>query len=187
LTFPSGTTLRFRYLGMTTQMLQVYNVTTSASVRRYAWDRMGTVLAHFTGLNSGIAHHGTNGHRDITWTADSTGAITRTARYDPWGGLLASSARPSGPGGSPPGGCCSGCCGRIAPVWLLGGGIHHVEDRQLVLGGEAPSDRGTLGPRDRAWVSMHPPVDPGWRGQHRGLLFPALDSEVDGAAGCLTS
>jgi RHS repeat-associated protein len=52
---------------------------------------MGTMLAHFTGLNSGIAHHGTNGHRDITWTADSTGAITRTARYDPWGGLLASS------------------------------------------------------------------------------------------------
>jgi RHS repeat-associated protein len=52
---------------------------------------MGTMLAHFTGLNSGIAHYGTNGHRDITWTADSTGAITRTARYDPWGGLLASS------------------------------------------------------------------------------------------------
>ncbi|MCC6496831.1 MAG: RHS repeat-associated core domain-containing protein [Propionibacteriaceae bacterium] len=55
------------------------------------WDRQGTVLAHFTGLNSGIAQYGTDGHRDITWTADSTGAITRTARYDPWGGLLASS------------------------------------------------------------------------------------------------
>ncbi|MCC6496829.1 MAG: RHS repeat-associated core domain-containing protein [Propionibacteriaceae bacterium] len=87
----SGTTLRFRYMGMSTQVIQTYNVTTGTGVRRTPATASAPVLAHFTGLNSGIAHHGTDGHRDITWTADSTGAITRTARYDPWGGLLASS------------------------------------------------------------------------------------------------
>ena len=34
---------------------------------------------------------GTNGHHDTTWTADDTGAVTATLRYDPWGNVLRSS------------------------------------------------------------------------------------------------
>ena len=87
----SGTTLRFRYLGTSTNRIQNRNVTTSTSGRRIAWDRQGTMLADFNGLDSGIRYYGTDGHRDTVWTADSTGAVTATVRYDPWGGILASS------------------------------------------------------------------------------------------------
>jgi RHS repeat-associated protein len=87
----SGTTLRFRYLGMTTQRLQNRNVTTSTSGRRVAWDRMGTMLADYNGVDSGVRYYGTNGHRDTAWIADGTGAVTATVRYDPWGGIIASS------------------------------------------------------------------------------------------------
>jgi hypothetical protein len=65
-------------------------VTTAAQVRRYAWDHTtATPLVTFTASGSDVVVQGTNGHRDVAWTASSTGAITRTARYDPWGGILA--------------------------------------------------------------------------------------------------
>jgi RHS repeat-associated protein len=76
---------------MTTQRLQNRNVTTSTSGRRVAWDRMGTMLADYNGVDSGIRYYGTNGHRDTAWIADGTGAVTATVRYDPWGSIIASS------------------------------------------------------------------------------------------------
>jgi len=88
----SGTTLRFRYMGTSTNRIQNRNVTTSTSGRRVAWDwTRGTMLADFNGVDSGIRYYGTNGHRDTVWIGDGTGAVTATVRYDPWGGILASS------------------------------------------------------------------------------------------------
>ena len=34
--------------------------------------------------------YGENAHHDVTWTANSTGAVSATLRYDPWGTLTAS-------------------------------------------------------------------------------------------------
>jgi RHS repeat-associated protein len=52
---------------------------------------MGTMLADYNGVDSGVRYYGTNGHRDTAWIGDGTGAVTATLRYDPWGGIIASS------------------------------------------------------------------------------------------------
>jgi RHS repeat-associated protein len=75
---------RLRYVGQTT---------TTAQAR----DGTGTILWNVvTNLDGkprmdfgpgGSAHrfYGVNGHGDLTWTADHTGAVTATLRSDPWG------------------------------------------------------------------------------------------------------
>ncbi|MFI5040447.1 MAG: RHS repeat-associated core domain-containing protein, partial [Acidimicrobiales bacterium] len=79
----SGAT-KFRYVGGTTTIAQ-------------ARDGSGTVLWNVVSSLAGQARmdfgpggttqrfYGTNGHGDLTWTADSTGAVTATLRSDPWG------------------------------------------------------------------------------------------------------
>jgi RHS repeat-associated protein len=41
----------------------------------------------WTGSGSNERFYGTNAHHDVTWTADATGAVSNTLRYDPWGTL----------------------------------------------------------------------------------------------------
>ena len=54
----------------------------------------GEHLLDWTGSNSNRRYYGTNAHHDVTWTADSTGAIGQSLRFDPWG--TPRSAVPSG-------------------------------------------------------------------------------------------
>jgi RHS repeat-associated protein len=86
-----GTTQRFRYVGTTTRVAQIWNVTTSASVLYYGigWD--GDILAGWLNPSGGRRYFGTNAHGDITWTTDGPGAVNRTLRYDPWGETIATS------------------------------------------------------------------------------------------------
>jgi RHS repeat-associated protein len=51
----------------------------------------GTVLADRTGAGTDPRTYGVNGHHDVTWLADTSGAVTATARYDPWGTVVRSS------------------------------------------------------------------------------------------------
>ena len=51
----------------------------------------GTVLADRNGAGTDPRTYGTNAHHDVTWVADASGAVTATARFDPWGTLLRSS------------------------------------------------------------------------------------------------
>jgi RHS repeat-associated protein len=50
----------------------------------------GERLLDWTPGGSNIRVYGTNGHHDTTWTASSTGSVSATLRYDPWGNLAAS-------------------------------------------------------------------------------------------------
>lgn len=46
----------------------------------------GEHLEDWTGPGAtGLRVYGTNGHGDVTWTAGSTGSVTGTVRYDPFG------------------------------------------------------------------------------------------------------
>ena len=75
---------RFRYVGGTTAVAQArangnnvrYNVGSS-----YA----GEPRLDFANNGSNQRFYGLNGHRDLTWTADSAGAVSATLRSDPWG------------------------------------------------------------------------------------------------------
>ncbi len=58
--------------------------------RRLANDWTGTRLLDWTGSGANQRFYGTNAHHDVTWTADDTGAVSNTLRYDPWGTLTAS-------------------------------------------------------------------------------------------------
>jgi RHS repeat-associated protein len=55
---------------------------------------LGERLADWTGSGSNLRIYGTNGHRDVTWLASSTGTVSQALRYDPWGNPRA--AVPSG-------------------------------------------------------------------------------------------
>ncbi len=85
---PGQTRVRFRYQGATTAVAQVADDSTGAAIRNVAVGPDGTVLEDWLGTSRRI--YGTNGHSDTTWTADDTGAVTATLRYDPWGNLLRS-------------------------------------------------------------------------------------------------
>jgi RHS repeat-associated protein len=47
-------------------------------------------MLDWTGTNSNIRYYGTNAHHDTVWTASSTGTVSATLRYDPWGVLTSS-------------------------------------------------------------------------------------------------
>lgn len=79
--------IRFRYVGVGVQVAEVVDHNTSASQLKVANSRSGDRLADWTPAST--RHYGLNGHRDTTWTADATGAVTGTIRYDPWGNDIA--------------------------------------------------------------------------------------------------
>ena len=47
-------------------------------------------MLDWTGTNSNIRSYGTNAHHDTVWTASSTGTVSATLRYDPFGTLTTS-------------------------------------------------------------------------------------------------
>lgn len=83
--------IRFRYLGLTTAVAQTIDDVTSSVIRHVGNDWTGGRLVDWTGAGSNQRFHGTNGHHDVTWTADSSGVVSATLRYDPWGNLIQSS------------------------------------------------------------------------------------------------
>ena len=62
---------------------------TGTIIRNVTVGPEGTVLEDWLGTSRRL--YGVNGHHDTTWTADDAGAVTATARYDPWGNLVAAS------------------------------------------------------------------------------------------------
>jgi RHS repeat-associated protein len=82
--------VRFRYVGLTTQVAQTVDVSSGAVLRSFANDWNGERLLDWTGTGSNQHFYGTNAHHDVTWTASDTGAVVSTLRYDPWGNLTAS-------------------------------------------------------------------------------------------------
>jgi RHS repeat-associated protein len=84
----SGSRIRFRYQGSSTAVAQVVDDASGVVLRNVAVGPDGTVLEDWLGSSHRI--NGTNAHHDTTWTADDTGGVTSTARYDPWGNILRS-------------------------------------------------------------------------------------------------
>ena len=86
-----GTTrTRFRYVGQTTAIAQTVNDQTGVVIVSIGVDWTGEHRLDWTGTGSNVRFYGTNGHHDLTWTADATGAVSATLRYDPWGTLTSS-------------------------------------------------------------------------------------------------
>jgi RHS repeat-associated protein len=81
--------VRFRYVGLTTEVAQVVDDATSVVLYSVANDLTGVRL--FEWDTSSETFYGTNAHHDVTWTADSSGDVSATLRYDPWGNLTDSS------------------------------------------------------------------------------------------------
>jgi RHS repeat-associated protein len=87
---PNVDSIRFRYVGLTTQVAQAIDQATPESVvysNANGWT--GELL--FEWADSSETFYGTNGHHDVTWTADASGDGNATLRYDPWGNLAATS------------------------------------------------------------------------------------------------
>jgi RHS repeat-associated protein len=84
----SGDVVRFRYVGLSTQVAQVVDDATDDVLYSVANDLAGTRLFEWDGSTE--TFYGTNAHHDVTWTADSSGDVSATLRYDPWGNLTAS-------------------------------------------------------------------------------------------------
>jgi RHS repeat-associated protein len=82
--------IRFRYVGLTTSVAQVVDDTTGSVIRSVGTGWTGERLLDWTGTNSNLRYYGSNAHHDVTWTADATGAVAATLRYDPWGNLASS-------------------------------------------------------------------------------------------------
>lgn len=85
----SGATIRFRYVGTSTNVAEIVDHGTGASQRKVATGWTGERLADWTA--SETRYYGTNGHHDVTWTADAAGAVSASLRYDPWGNVASSS------------------------------------------------------------------------------------------------
>ena len=85
------TVTRFRYVGRTTSVAETVDDATGSVIRSIAVDWTGERLVDWTGTNSNQRFYGSNAHHDVTWTADDTGAVTATLRYDPWGTTLSTS------------------------------------------------------------------------------------------------
>jgi RHS repeat-associated protein len=83
--YGSNTRVRFRYAGLTTSAVQTLNDQSGAVIRNIGTGWGGELLEDWTGTNANWRIYGTNGHHDITWTAGSSGSVTGTVRYDPWG------------------------------------------------------------------------------------------------------
>jgi RHS repeat-associated protein len=82
--------VRFRYVGTTTTVAQTIDDQTGAVIRNFGTGWGGERLLDWTGAGSNLRFYGENSHHDVTWTASSTGAVSATLRYDPWGTITAS-------------------------------------------------------------------------------------------------
>lgn len=85
-----GVTTRFLYVGLTSAVAQTINASTGAVISNFATDLSGTELFDFTLGGLVQTYLGRDSHDDVTWTAGSTGAVSSTAAYDPFGNLVAS-------------------------------------------------------------------------------------------------
>lgn len=82
--------VRFRYVGLTTSVAQTIDDATGTVSRNIGTGWGGERQLDWTGTNSNIRYYGTNAHHDTVWTASSTGSVSATLRYDPWGQLTSS-------------------------------------------------------------------------------------------------
>lgn len=85
----SGRT-RFRYVGLTTSVAQTIDDLTSSVIRGVGTDWTGEALVDWTGAGANVRFYGTNAHHDLSWTGSSSGTVSATLRYDPWGSVTAS-------------------------------------------------------------------------------------------------
>ena len=88
-----------RYVGLSTTIASLYDTGTATTTRSYATDWDGSTHASFTSTSGSQRSYGTNGHGDVTWTSNDTGAVTRTYRYDPWGRHSMDGLSPTGASG----------------------------------------------------------------------------------------
>jgi RHS repeat-associated protein len=82
--------VRFRYVGLTTSAAQTIDDQSGSVLRNIGTAWGGERQLDWTGTNSNIRYYGTNAHHDTVWTASSTGSVSATLRYDPWGVLMTS-------------------------------------------------------------------------------------------------
>lgn len=82
--------VRFRYVGLTTSVAQTIDDHSGSVIRNFGTGWGGERLFDWTGAGSNLRFYGENVHHDVTWTASSTGSVSATLRYDPWGTLTAS-------------------------------------------------------------------------------------------------
>jgi RHS repeat-associated protein len=82
--------VRFRYVGLTTSAAQTIDDQSGSVLRNIGTGWGGERQLDWTGTNSNIRYYGTNAHHDTVWTASSTGSVSATLRYDPWGVLMTS-------------------------------------------------------------------------------------------------
>ena len=66
---------------------QTIDDVTSTVIRSIGTGWTGERMLDWTGTNSNIRYYGTNAHHDTVWTASSTGTVSATLRYDPFGTL----------------------------------------------------------------------------------------------------
>jgi RHS repeat-associated protein len=79
--------VRFRYVGLTTSVAQTIDDASGLVLRNVGTNWNGERLLDWTGTNANIRYYGTNAHHDTVWTASSTGTVSATLRYDPFGTL----------------------------------------------------------------------------------------------------
>ena len=80
-----GNRIRFRYTGLTTSAAQWLDDVAGTVTRSIGNGWGGERLLDWTGTSSNRRYYGTNAHHDVTWLADSAGAVSQSLRYDPWG------------------------------------------------------------------------------------------------------
>jgi RHS repeat-associated protein len=85
--YGSNNRVRFRYVGLTTNAAQTIDDASGLVLRNIGTDWTGERMLDWTGTNSNIRYYGTNAHHDTVWTASSTGTVSATLRYDPFGTL----------------------------------------------------------------------------------------------------
>jgi RHS repeat-associated protein len=88
---------RLRYVGLTTSVAQWLDDVAGSVTRSVANGWGGERLADWTGSGANLRVYGSNAHHDVTWTASSSGTVSASLRYDPWG-----TPRGTIPSGYPP-------------------------------------------------------------------------------------
>ena len=83
--YGGGNRIRFRYVGLTTSAAQWLDDVAGTVTRSIGNGWTGERLMDWTGTSSNRRYYGTNAHHDVTWLADSAGAVSQSLRYDPWG------------------------------------------------------------------------------------------------------
>lgn len=86
----AGGRTRFRYVGLTTSVAQTIDDLTGSIIRAVGTGWTGEAMVDWTGAGANLRFYGTNAHHDTTWTASSSGTVSATLRYDPWGTVTAS-------------------------------------------------------------------------------------------------